>query len=254
MKLLALALVLGSALLAPLQESEPDDARPTAFTEKTWKGCAACHATPDRRVPHDARWIELNRKTACLTDEAATEVNRARLIAMLEEQTMPLPPLYRGEGERDETAGFLQVPTTVGSAFLRPRGEPGSVRVVWDACEDGSRVAVPEGRYDLIGYSFYRKDDEGRWWSAAATIQEGTVADVVEVVAGEEVVLPIAMRIYHDLEVTADGTKLDVKFQMRNEAGDRMTLAHSGSLVEPSWFVFGEPGEGDRASGPLTPT
>lgn len=256
-QLLALMLFPAGGLLAagapPLPQSEGDDARP--LVERTWDSCAACHAAPDHRVQHDARWIGLNRTTTCLTDEAATDENRTRLIAWLAEGKAPRPRLVRPRDAAGAGTGRVRVPATSGSAFLRRTdGErPETLRLFWDASEDGSFLSVPGGEYDLVGYCFYREDDAGVQWTASATVQEGQEPDPLVVKAAGTSALAIRPVLYHDLSATAGGTDLDISFQMRNEAGDRMTLTRAAKLVEPEWVATAEDGSA-LASGRFVPS
>ncbi|MFT7170391.1 MAG: hypothetical protein ACI80K_003539, partial [Paracoccaceae bacterium] len=163
--------------------------------------------------------------------------------------------------------GLIRVPSTSGSAFLRKRpadsaaagqtvdSEPTeTLRLFWEAADEGSTLAIPVGAYELVGYCFYREDDLGRKWTAAATVQEGTSPDAIDVASSKPLHLPIAPTMFHDLNATADGPKLDIKFQMRNEAGDRMTLTRDGDLVKPSWLIYDEAGAAELASGRFVPS
>ncbi|MFT5735275.1 MAG: hypothetical protein ACI8WY_003962 [Planctomycetota bacterium] len=243
-----------------------------ALTQATWAYCAKCHATPDARVQHDARWIGLNEATTCLTGEAAEPANRERLMAFLKAGVAPVAPLVQKSDQEDAavaagTHGLIRVPSTSGSAFLRKRpadsaaagqtvdSEPTeTLRLFWEAADEGSTLAIPVGAYELVGYCFYREDDLGRKWTAAATVQEGTSPDAIDVASSKPLHLPIAPTMFHDLNATADGPKLDIKFQMRNEAGDRMTLTRDGDLVKPSWLIYDEAGAAELASGRFVPS
>lgn len=228
--------------------------------EATWTSCARCHAAPDRRIEHDARWIGLNETTACLTGAAATPENRRALIDFLRASKAPTPGLVRTRhpaetAERPLGSGIIEVPTTSGSALLRRTdgGRPVDVRIHWEASGEGRLADLPEGDYDLISYSFYRVDRAGRHWSASATVQEGENPDTLEVRSDEPVPLPATPRMFSDLKAEVDGQTLEVTFQKRNAAGDRMTLTCDGKLVEPTWVLENEDGT-DAATGPMTPT
>ncbi len=252
------ALLVG-LLIGPAFAQSPEPAKPNDFTAATWAECAACHAAPDRRVRHDARWIGLNRTTACLTGEAATDVNRKRLISFLQEGMGTQPLLIQGSTtaaqEGDGEVGTVQVPANSGSAFVRriKGGAKETLRLFWEESERGGVLAVPAGEYELIGYCLYRSE-EGIEWTASATIQEGTKADRFKVASNGAVKLPFGEAMYHDLQVTAEGPKLQIQFQMRNEAGDRMTLTRGGDLVEPTWVAYDEGRAHQLASGPFVPT
>ena len=254
---LVLAALLSSPSLA--QELVPPTQAPFDVVA-TWTSCAQCHAAPDKRIDHDARWIGLNETTACLTDAAAKPENRRALIDFLKAGKAPMPTLVRTRHpaeaqERPEATGIVEVPTTSGSALLRrANGErPVDLRVHWEASGEGRFADLPEGDYALISYSFYRVDRAGRHWTASATVQEGEEPDVLEVRPDEPVRLPATPRMFSDLKAEVDGQTLEVTFQKRNAAGDRMTLTCDGKLVEPTWVLENEDGT-DAAAGPMAPT
>ena len=245
-------------------------ATPDQLTLSTWASCAVCHATPDARVEHDARWIGLNEATTCLTGEASKPANRRRLITFLQSGTAPVSTLVR-TGDAGEIAavpathGVVQVPAASGSAFLRKKrpadsdspkaaGPNETLRLFWDATDKGSTLVIPSGSYELVGYCFYRAGEEGARWTASATVQDGTRPDSLDVTHSAPVNLPITPTVFHDLDATATGPKLAIKFQMRNEAGDRMTLTRDGNLVEPSWVIYDESGSDQLASGRFVPS
>lgn len=253
----ASALLLLSFAFGQERSSEPVSSvgRARDLVQQTWASCAACHAAPDARVEHDARWIGLNRTTACLTGEAATPENRTRLIAFLEDGLAPRPKLYRSSREeRKEGQGLVQVPSAPGSAFLRRTDgtNKGTVRIVWDSAKELNQVALPMGDYELVGYCFY-SSEKGVEWTASATVQEGQAPDTIEVRAAKATSLPVKPSVYHDLSVAADGPELSIRFQLRNEAGDRMTLTRNGALVEPTWAASSADGK-EIASGRFVPT
>ncbi len=249
--LLGASFAQGEAPTAP----PPVPVDPAAFIEKTWASCAACHAAPDARVEHDARWIGLNRTTACLTGKAATPANRTRLMAYLKGGSAPTPPLVRAsDPATTETHGFVGVPATSGSAYMRriDTETKETMRLFWDSSKEGSRLALPHGKYELISYCFYRVEGDVAW-TAAATVQEGQKPDAIAVAAASGAALPITPTIYHDLSATADGPKLSISFQLRNEAGDRMTLTRNGDLVAPTWIASAAEGT-ELATGGFVPT
>lgn len=251
-------LLLVTLLAAPAapQESPPPTRSELDFIESTWASCAECHAAPDKRVPADGRWIGLNATTACLTDEAATPRNRELLIDFLRRGDAPAPKLIQASETvaAPDAVGTLRTPPTAGSAFLRrtesedETSEDGTLRLVWDASEKGSTVQVPPGSYALVGYCFYRVDDEGGRWTASATVNEGAEPDVLEVKAGEALDIGFDATVLHDLSAIDEDGALGITFQLRNVAGDRMTLAREGALVEPTWFLT-NPGGTEVASG-----
>lgn len=256
-----LVIAFASAALTASQERE-DVPGPSFSVVRTWASCAECHAAPDARVEHDGRWIGLNETTACLTGEAAEPENRRALIAFLEAGRAPLPELVRSR-HRAESAdpvpgcGAVELPSTSGSALLR-RGEGDDVgkdvRIYWEASKDGRIVDLPVGDYTLIGYSFYRVDRKGRRWTASATVQEGEDPDVLEVRGEEPVRLSVVPRMFSDLKAEVDGDILEVTFQKRNEAGDRMTLTCDGDLVEPTWVLEANDAGAPEVTGPMAPT
>jgi hypothetical protein len=260
------------SLAAPPQQAQIATS-PSELVRTTWQGCAQCHVAPDTSVEHDARWIGLNRATTCLTGDAATPENRARMIAFLRDGLAPLPPLYRalsrdGDGvAAPDSSGWVSLPATEGSAYLRtvpaePTPEDASgdgeattfLRVVWSRTETGSHVALPRGEYEIIGYSFYREGDGGTRWTASATVQKGQAPDRIEVDSSKAVALPIEPTVLPDLQAVAEGEDLDIQFQLRNVAGDRMTLTRDGELVEPRWVAFAPERSRQLASGRFTPS
>lgn len=259
--------LVAAGLSAPaLAQQQPAPA--DALTRTTWTACSRCHATPDKRIAHDERWIGLNATTTCLTGEAATSANRRRLMSFLKAGAAPVSRLIQTPAKTDTRAtaaatdnGSLHVPAHAGSAYLREKPgptknstTPKTLRLYWDAADKGTTLSLPAGSYDLIGYCFYREDDAGHQWTASATVQEDTAPDAIVVTGAEPAKLPAAPTMFHELNATADGQDLAIQFQMRNAAGDRMTLTRDGSLVKPSWTVFDEHADTKLASGRFVPS
>lgn len=240
--LFALALLVQSGTGLAQDEKLPDG-------QALWRSCSSCHCVPDLRIPDDEAWLRLNETTTCISGEHDTPEARKALIDYLRAEKTIRPLLIDSEhaAPAGATCGEVRLPATAGSAYLKAErasvraGSPQRIRLRWEETEKGTALAVPEGRYRVVSYAFYRSDDGNRRWTASGSSAEGCLE--LTVGRDKEAVFSLLPEIQGHLECEEAEPGFVLGFHMTNAHDQRMSLARDGRLVNPSWVITGADGE-----------
>lgn len=242
--LLALVLLFGSATGLAQDQERPDG-------QDLWRSCSSCHCVPDLRIPEDEAWLKQNETTSCISGEHDTPEARQALIAYLKAEKTIRPLLIDGrhKAPAGATCGEIRVPATAGSAYLKAErksvreGSPPKIRLRWEDSAKGTTIALPQGQYRVISYSFYRTGKQGRRWVASGSSAEGCTELTIR--REKEANLDLLPEIQGHLSCKEDECgSFVLGFFMTNRHDRRMSVSRDGELVNPSWVI--EDAEGKR--------
>lgn len=250
MKPAALAAVPLALFVLPLlagSATAQDEERPDG--QALWRSCSSCHCVPDLRIAEDEAWLKLNETTTCISGEHDTPEWRKALIAYLraEETIRPLLIDEQHAAPAGATCGGIRLPATAGTAYLKAErasvraGSPPKIRLRWKESEKGTTLALPEGKYRVVSYAFYRTDEEDRRWTASGSSAEGCLE--LSISRDKEAGLDLLPEIQAHLDCDEDELGFTFGFHMTNRYDQRMSLARDGKLMNPSWVVTDAKGE-----------
>lgn len=234
--LLVLALLVASGTGLAQDEKRPDG-------QGLWRSCSSCHCVPDLRIPEDEAWLKQNETTSCISGENDTPEARQALIAYLR-STKTIRPLLIDEQHKapaGATCGEIRLPTTAGSAYLKAErksvreGSPPKIRLRWTDRGKGTTLALPEGEYRVISYSFYRAGKQGRRWVASGSSAEGCTGLTIR--RDKQANFDLLPEIQGHLSCKEDELGFEFGFFMTNRNDRRMSVSREGKLVNPSWVI-----------------
>lgn len=208
-----------------------------------WRSCSSCHCVPDLRIPADKDWLRLNETTTCISGENDTPEARVALNTYLSSEKTIRPLLIDEQNSppAKTTCGQIRVPSTAGSAYLKAErasvraGSPPKIRLHWKASAQGTTLALPEGDYRVINYSFYRTDKQDRRWIGSGSSAEGCTELTIS--GDEEAEFDLFPEIQAHLSCEEDEFGLVLGFFMTNRYDERMSLSRDGRLVNPTWVI-----------------
>ncbi len=242
-----LGVVLGMALSpCPAQSGEEEELYEEG--KKEFRSCAACHCTNEPTMKEDEDWLKLNRVTRCI--DAGDETPRVRkALDAFFRSAKTNRPLFVDESFRPNegrACGKIRVPATSGSVYLKAewesvrKGAPLKVRLYWKKSDKGKTLLVPAGKYRVIVYRFYRRDEKGLW-----TLSVTDVNGCADLSVTEDRVETFGFKPEMQGALFAEEfeDELELSLALRNETDSTLTLSLNGDMNLPQFQVVDAEGK-----------